>query len=87
MPALGTHDGRLIRDASRIARELGLPTEAWEVEMLYGIGVGEQARLRNAGIPLRVLISFGAHWFPWYMRRLAERPANVGFVLRQMLRR
>lgn len=86
-PGIGTHDDRLIRDAARVTRELGLESQAWEVEMLYGIATGEQARLREAGIPLRVLISYGEHWFPWYMRRLAERPANVGFVLKQLVRR
>jgi proline dehydrogenase len=85
-PALGTHDDRLIREAERAAGELGLAADAWEVEMLYGIGLGTQDRLRRSGTPLRILISYGDHWFPWYMRRLAERPANVGFVLRQMLR-
>ena len=85
-PGLGTHDDRLIREAERAAGELGLAQDAWEVEMLYGIGTGTQARLRRSGTPLRVLISYGSHWFPWYMRRLAERPANVGFVLRQMFR-
>lgn len=85
-PGIGTHDAGLIREAARIAGELGLARDAWEVEMLYGIATGEQARLRAGGVPLRVLISYGAHWFPWYMRRLAERPANVGFVLRQMIR-
>ena len=85
-PALGTHDDRLIREAERAAGELGLAADAWEVEMLYGIALGTQDRLRRSGTPLRVLISYGDHWFPWYMRRLAERPANVGFVLRQMLR-
>ena len=85
-PALGTHDDRLIREAERAAGELGLAADAWEVEMLYGIATGTQDRLRRSGTPLRVLISYGDHWFPWYMRRLAERPANVGFVLRQMLR-
>ncbi|MDT8341861.1 MAG: proline dehydrogenase family protein, partial [Longimicrobiales bacterium] len=86
-PAIGTHDPRMIRDAERTARELGLAPDAWEVEMLYGIGLPDQARLRRDGVPLRVLISYGSHWFPWYMRRLAERPANVGFVLRQLVRR
>jgi proline dehydrogenase len=55
--------------------------------MLYGIGVAEQERLVRAGTPLRVLISYGEHWFPWYMRRLAERPANVAFVLKQLVTR
>lgn len=86
-PGFGTHDSRLIRDAARVAREIELSKDAWEVEMLYGIAVGEQERLRRSDTPLRVLISYGSHWFPWYMRRLAERPANVGFVLRQMVRR
>ena len=86
-PGIGTHDGRLIREIARAAKELELPTDAWEVEMLYGIAVSEQDSLRRSGTPLRVLISYGAHWFPWYMRRLAERPANVGFVMKQMLRR
>ena len=52
--------------------------------MLYGIGRAEQMRLARAGRRVRVLISYGTHWFPWYMRRLAERPANVAFVLRNM---
>jgi proline dehydrogenase len=85
-PAIATHDARLVREVERAAQELGLPPEAWEIQMLYGIAVAEQARLRASGTPLRILISYGEHWFPWYMRRLAERPANVGFVLRQMLR-
>ncbi|MEJ2540692.1 MAG: proline dehydrogenase family protein [Gemmatimonadota bacterium] len=85
-PGIATHDARLVREAERTAGELGLAPEGWEVEMLYGIALQEQARLRRSGTRLRVLISYGQHWFPWYMRRLAERPANVGFVLRQMLR-
>ena len=52
--------------------------------MLYGIGRREQRRLVREGTPLRVLISYGRAWFPWYMRRLAERPANVWFVARSM---
>ena len=85
-PGIATHDARLVREAERAAQELELAPDAWEVEMLYGIATTEQARLRRSGTPLRVLISYGEHWFPWYMRRLAERPANVGFVFRQMLR-
>jgi proline dehydrogenase len=52
--------------------------------MLYGIQRGEQQRLAKAGRNVRVLISYGAHWFPWYMRRLAERPANLLFVAKSM---
>ncbi len=50
--------------------------------MLYGIAVAEQKRLVADGLPVRVLVSYGEGWFPWYMRRLAERPANVWFVLK-----
>jgi proline dehydrogenase len=52
--------------------------------MLYGIQRGQQARLAAGGTRLRVLISYGEYWFPWYMRRLAERPANIWFVVRTM---
>jgi proline dehydrogenase len=86
-PAIATHDSRLVGDAQRIAFEIGLATDRWEIDMLYGIAEPAQAALVRSGVPLRVLISYGTHWFPWYMRRLAERPANVGFVLRQMVSR
>lgn len=86
-PCIATHDPRMVGDAQRVAYELGLGADRWEVAMLYGIGTAEQERLVRAGTPLRVLVSFGEHWFPWYMRRLAERPANLGFVLKQMVRR
>jgi proline dehydrogenase len=55
------------------------------MEMLYGIGACEQDRLLCEGCTVRILVSYGTHWFPWYMRRLAERPANLGFLLRQLL--
>ncbi len=86
-PAIATHDRRLVGEAQRVAFETGLTPDQWEVEMLYGIGTQEQGRLVRAGTPLRVLISYGSHWFPWYMRRLAERPANLGFVVKQMVSR
>jgi proline dehydrogenase len=81
-PVLGTHDGRLIAELQRRAEAAGLPRSACEVHMLYGIRVAEQERLTRAGFAVRVLISYGTAWFRWYMRRLAERPANVWFVLR-----
>lgn len=84
---LGTHDDRLIADAGRVAHELGMGKGEWEVAMLYGIRPEAQRRLLAKGVPIRVLVSYGTHWFPWYMRRLAERPANVGFVLKSMVRR
>jgi proline dehydrogenase len=86
-PCLGTHDARLIADARRIAVEMDLPGKEWEVAMLYGIATAEQQRLVDADVGLRVLISYGTHWWPWYVRRLAERPANLGFVVRQMFAR
>lgn len=82
---VGTHDVRLVNDAAAVARRLGLGAGDWEVEMLYGIGTAVQRRLAREGTPVRVLISYGSRWFPWYMRRLAERPANVGFVMRQLV--
>ena len=57
-----------------------MPTSAYEFAMLYGIQRQQQLRLAREGQRLRVLISYGEYWFPWYMRRLAERPANVWFV-------
>ncbi len=83
----GTHDPHLIRRIRDAAVRLEVDPALYEFDMLYGIGTGEQERLRTEGVPLRVLISYGSAWFPWYMRRLAERPANVWFVLRSAFRR
>ena len=62
-----------------------MPKDGFEVEMLYGIRAKEQYRLARSGYKVQVLIAYGAAWYPWYMRRLAERPANVLFALRQLL--
>jgi proline dehydrogenase len=83
----GTHDGVLIRRIEEAARAAGLEARDVEFQMLYGIRRVEQARLAARGHPFRVLISYGDAWFPWYMRRLAERPANLLFVLRNLLAR
>jgi len=80
-----THDSRMIEGVERMARVLGLDDRAVEFQMLYGIRVSEQRRLTAAGRRVRVLISYGEAWYPWYLRRLAERPANVFFVLRNLL--
>jgi proline dehydrogenase len=82
---LGTHDVRLIEQAAEHAAALGLPKAAFEVQMLYGIRLDQQRRLARDGFLVRDLIAYGEAWYPWYMRRLAERPANVIFALRQML--
>lgn len=86
-PCLGTHDERLIADAGRVAHELGLAPTEWEVAMLYGISTDAQRRITRGGTTVRVLISYGTHWWPWYVRRLAERPANLWFVMKQMFKR
>ena len=83
--ALGTHDVKLIEEVTRRADALGLPRKAFEVQMLYGIRSDEQRRLARDGYVVRDLVCYGAAWYPWYMRRLAERPANVIFALRQLL--
>jgi len=85
-PVIGTHDGRMINEANRMAHELGVDKDAYEIAMLYGIRTAEQERLVRTGHNVRVLISYGSHWFPWYVRRLAERPANVWFVVKQIVR-
>jgi proline dehydrogenase len=86
-PDLATHDPRIIGDVTRMARELELPKDAYEFAMLYGIATAEQRHLLGQGYSVRVLISYGDAWFPWYMRRLAERPANLWFVVKQMVKR
>ncbi|HEY3216397.1 MAG TPA: proline dehydrogenase family protein [Candidatus Eisenbacteria bacterium] len=84
--AAATHDPKLIRRVEALAASQGVAKTAYEFAMLYGVQRAEQLRLARAGCRLRVLISYGAYWFPWYMRRLAERPANVLFAVRSLLR-
>jgi proline dehydrogenase len=83
----GTHDRRLIADLQGWAEARGIARDGYEFHLLYGIGREDQQRLARAGYRVRVLISYGSAWFPWYMRRLAERPANVWFVLRSLFAR
>ncbi|MGI9626201.1 MAG: proline dehydrogenase family protein [Longimicrobiales bacterium] len=82
---LATHDGKLINRITQWAGQNDVPDDAYEFQMLYGIGTDDQIRLAKQGKKVRILISYGTHWFPWYVRRLAERPANVGFVVKSML--
>jgi len=82
----GTHDSKIIEGMIEETRARGLTREHFEFEMLFGIGRREQESLIDRGLPLRILISYGEAWFPWYMRRLAERPANVWFVVRSLVR-
>jgi proline dehydrogenase len=81
----GTHDLALLDRLRAHATSKGVPRAAWEVHMLYGVKTAAQRALATTGINVRVLISYGTHWFPWYVRRLAERPANVWFVVRSLM--
>jgi proline dehydrogenase len=83
--AFGTHDMKLISQIIHIASEDHVPRDRFEFELLYGIGTEHQLQLAAAGYGMRVLISYGTAWFRWYMRRLAERPANVWFVLKNLV--
>lgn len=82
---VGTHDERLISRALEEMRALRLEPGAAEFQMLYGIRRDVQQRLAQQGCAVRVLISYGRAWYPWFMRRLAERPANLLFILRNLL--
>ncbi len=82
---LGTHDVDLIEQIAEQVASAGVGLDAFEVEMLFGIRTGEQYRLAKAGYRVSTLIAYGEHWYPWYMRRLAERPANVTFAIRSLL--
>lgn len=82
--AFGTHDLNIQEQIKLQAERLGIPKEKIEFQMLYGIKTAEQYKLASEGYNVRTLISYGMHWYPWYMRRLAERPANVGFVLKNL---
>ena len=83
---IATHDPRLIEEPRRHARQLGLPKEGFEFQMLYGVRGNLQRRLVQEGYRLRIYVPFGAEWFPYFMRRLAERPANVWFAMKNLLR-
>jgi proline dehydrogenase len=85
LPIMGTHDMALIQRIIAKAGELGVKNGGYEIHMLYGIRMPEQKSLAVQGHTVKTLISYGASWFPWYMRRLAERPANAWFVMRSML--
>ncbi|MGD2216260.1 MAG: proline dehydrogenase family protein [Gemmatimonadales bacterium] len=81
----GTHDPKMIDGIQERATRLGLPKSAFEIQMLYGIQRQLQLQLADQGYRMRVLISYGESWFPWYVRRLAERPANVFVLFRNLL--
>ena len=86
-PALATHDEKLIAEIERHVAAKKISRDAFEFQMLYGIRRDLQRRLVKDGYRVRVYVPFGRAWYPYYMRRLAERPANVMFVLRNLFRR
>ena len=81
-PIFGTHDMTTVRHLVGRAESMKVAKGQFEVHMLYGIRSSDQRTLAAEGHSVRCLISYGSQWFPWYMRRLAERPANVWFVVR-----
>jgi proline dehydrogenase len=85
-PGIATHDETMIEHARKVARTQGIPAERFEFQMLYGVRRDLQNRLRQAGYNMRVYIPFGTQWYPYLMRRLAERPANIAFILGNLVR-
>jgi len=83
---IATHDEQIIVALEQHARERGIAASAFEFQMLYGIRRDLQKRLRGEGWGMRVYIPFGSHWFPYLTRRLAERPANLFFIARNLFR-
>jgi proline dehydrogenase len=86
-PALATHDEAVIRQTCRFVAERHIPRDSFEFQMLYGIRRDLQRQLVAEGYRLRLYVPFGKAWYPYYMRRLAERPANLYFILRNLFRR
>lgn len=87
IPAIGTHDEKRIAFAKQYAEKVGYPKEALEFQMLYGIRRDLQEQLAAEGYPVRVYVPFGTHWYPYFMRRLAERPANIWFFISNFFRK
>jgi proline dehydrogenase len=85
-PAIATHDEAMIEATKAYAARNGIPRDRYEFQLLYGIRRDLQAQLRREGYRVRVYVPFGREWFPYFMRRLGERPANIGFVIRGILR-
>jgi len=81
IPAIATHDEKRIAFAKSYADKVGLPKNGLEFQMLYGIRRDLQEELAKEGYPVRVYVPFGTHWYPYFMRRLAERPANIWFFI------
>lgn len=87
IPAVASHDEKRIVFAKQYAEKVGLPKTAIEFQMLYGIRRDLQEQLVKEGYPVRVYVPFGTHWYPYFMRRLAERPANIWFFVSNFFRK
>jgi proline dehydrogenase len=85
-PAIATPDSKIVEEVRAYAIRRGVPKDQFEFQMLYGIRRDLQAALVTAGYRVRIYVPFGSAWFPYFMRRLGERPANVGFVLKALAR-
>ena len=85
-PAIATHDPAMIDATRQFAREHGIGRDRFEFQMLYGVRRDLQEQMLREGYGVRVYIPFGREWFSYFMRRLGERPANVGFVVRALLK-
>ena len=85
-PAIASHDERIVRQAIAIAKEQKLAPDRFEFQMLYGIRRDLQRQLVADGYKLRLYVPYGDAWYPYFMRRLAERPANVIFLMRNLLK-
>jgi proline dehydrogenase len=83
---IATHDPKMIDATIQFAREKGIGKEAFEFQMLYGVRRDLQRKLAKDGYNMRVYVPYGKHWYPYFMRRLAERPANIWFVLKNLLK-
>jgi proline dehydrogenase len=86
-PAIATHDPALVRATRGFALRLGIDPSRWEFQMLYGVRRDEQRALAREGYGMRIYLPFGSDWYPYFARRIAERPANMLFVLRQLISR
>jgi proline dehydrogenase len=87
LPSLATHDARRIDFAKNFSQKIGLPKNSLEFQMLYGIRRDLQEQLAIEGFPVRVYVPYGTQWYPYYMRRLGERPANVWFIVSNFFRK
>jgi proline dehydrogenase len=85
-PGIATHDVKIIEHAKAFAKQKGISAERFEFQMLYGVRRDLQYRLRREGYNMRVYVPFGTHWYPYLMRRLAERPANIAFITANILK-